>query len=225
MARTHQLSSKRILIDKTNSTIVVVMAVAAFVVVFSLVASKTLIGQAAYQNRVISAKKDALNQLKTDAQTSSNLAASYKAFVDTPQNVLGGNPGGNGDKDGDNAKIILDALPSKYDFPALATSLQKIIDAQNLKIQSITGTDEEATQGTDQASATPTAIAMPFELSVTGPYPAMQKLINSFQSSIRPFQIQKMELSGSQNDMTLNLTAQTFYQPGVQFQVTQKAVQ
>src|SRR5581483_1038404 len=94
-----QISTKRILIDKTNSRIVIYTSIAAFMVVFTLVASKTLISQAMYQNRVISAKKTAVTQLKTDIASTSNLVTAYKAFVSTPQNVIGGDPNGTGPKD------------------------------------------------------------------------------------------------------------------------------
>jgi len=50
-------STKRTLITKANSRMVVTTAVAAFVVIFSLVAAKALLSQATYQNRVISKKK------------------------------------------------------------------------------------------------------------------------------------------------------------------------
>jgi len=219
-----QLSTKRVLIDKTNSRIVAYTAIAAFMVVFTLVASKTLISQAAYQNRVIGAKKQAVSQLKTDIQSTSNLVTAYKAFVDTPQNVIGGDPNGTGPKDGDNAKVTLDALPSKYDFPALATSLEKMLTSQNVQIQSITGTDDEVAQSSDQSSSNPQPVAMPFQISVTGNYQSIQNLVNTFNASIRPFQVQTMELSGNESNMTLTITAQTFYQPEKVFDITKQVV-
>lgn len=220
-----QLSTKRALIDKTNSKIVVYTAVAAFMVVFTLVASKTLISQAMYQNRVISAKKTAVSQLKTDIQQTSSLVTAYKAFVDTPQNALGGNPSGSGPKDGDNAKVVLDALPSEYDFPALATSLEKLMTSQNVQIQSITGIDDEVAQSGAQSSSSPSPVAMPFQISVTGNYQAIQQLVDAFNTSIRPFQIQTMQLSGNESNMTLTMSAQTFYQPEKVFNVSTKVVQ
>lgn len=225
MVKESRKSTKRALIDKTNSTIVIVTAVAAFVVVFSLVASKTLVGEVIYQNRVISAKNTAVSRLKNDIQATNSLTTSYEAFVDTPQNVLGGSSTGTGSQDGDNAKIVLDALPSKYDFPALVTSLDKVITSQNVQIQSITGTDNEVAQLNDESSPNPTPVAMPFSISVTGNYQSLQNLINAFGHSIRPFQIQTMELSGSENSMTMTLTAQTYYQPEKVFSITKEAVQ
>lgn len=211
-------STKRSLITKANSTMVITTGVAAFLVVFCLVASKTLLSQAGYQNKIISKKKAAVSQLKENISARDSLVSSYKSFVNTPQNVLGGNPTGTGAQDGDNSKLVLDALPSKYDFPALATSLEKMITAQNLSIQSITGTDEEATQQT-QAEGAPQAVEMPFEVQVSGSYDSIKGLIDSFGKSIRPFQIQKVELSGGQSSMTATISAKTFYQPEKTFKV------
>lgn len=212
MAKTASFT-KRTLITKANSTMVIVTGIAAFVVVFSVVASKTLISQASYQNRVIAVKKQALATLESDLSARDSLVASYKAFVGTPQNVLGGNPDGTGDQDGDNAKIILDSLPSKYDFPALATSLEKLISSQGLLIMGISGTDEEITQSVNQTGTEPQPIAMPFQLQVGGSYESIQNLVDVFRRSIRPFQIQKIEISGDEGSMTATIDAQTFYQP------------
>jgi len=217
MARVNS-STKRTLITKANSTMVISTAVAAFVVVFCLVASKTLLSQANYQNRVIGAKKDAVSQLKDNIAARDSLVSSYKAFVDTPQNILGGNPTGTGEQDGDNAKLILDSLPSKYDFPALVASLEKMANTQGLQIVSITGTDQEAEQQKTPEGA-PQAVAMPFELQVSGSYEAVQGLVKMFGNSIRPFQIQTMELSGGQSNMTATINAQSFYQPEKTFKV------
>lgn len=224
MAKIRQLSTKRALIDKTSKNIVIVTAVAAFVVVFCLMASKTLLSQVAYQNRVIDAKKTALDQLKTDDQAAQNLATSFQAFTNTPQNLIGGSPTDSGAQDGDNAKIVLDALPSKYDFPATINSVQSLIDRQDLKIQSIEGTDDQSSNAGNDSSTNPQAVAIPFSATVDGSYDAVRGLVGDFQNSIRPFAMQKLELSGSESKMTLTVNAQTYYQPGIDFKVTTKTI-
>jgi len=125
---------------------------------------------------------------------------------------LGGNPIGTGEQDGDNAKLVLDALPSKYDFPALVTSLEKIFNGQGVQIESIGGTDDEIAQGSSSSSA-PQPVPVPFQFSVTGDYNKIKKAIGALEKSIRPIQIQAMQLTGSEQKMTLTVTAQTYYQP------------
>jgi hypothetical protein len=217
-------STKRIMISKANSRIVIITATAAFVVMFSLVASKALLSQASYQNRVIAKKKVAVKQLKDDLNARDSLVNSYQAFVGTSQNVLGGNPSGTGDQDGDNARLVLDSLPSKYDFPALATTLEKVITSQNLQILGITGTDDEVTQQANQSSSKPQPIAVPFQVQVSGSYSSIQNLIGIFEHSIRPFQVQTMDLSGDESKMVVSITAQTFYQPEKNLSITTEVV-
>lgn len=207
------LSTKRLQIDKANLTIIIVTSVAAFLTVFSLVACRSLLSQRSYQSKVIAKKEVAKRQLENNIKSSEKLVASYKAFVSTPDNVIGGSSMGQGDRDGDNAKIILDALPSKYDFPALATSLEKLVTERNYKIVSITGIDEELTQLTAVETSTPEPVEMPFVINVQGNYDSMQSLVEVFERSIRPFYVTKLSLNGSDSAITLGITAKTYYQP------------
>jgi hypothetical protein len=223
MARTNSFT-KRSLINKANSTIVIATAAAAFVLVFALVAGKSLVGQMGYQNKVIDVKKTALKQLQDDLAARDSLQSSYKAFVDDIQNVLGGDPKGDGDRDGDNAKLVLDALPSKYDFPALTTSLEKVITGQNLGILDISGTDQEADQAANQTSPNPEPVLMPFQVQVSGAYTSIQSLVDVFHRSIRPFQIQTLELSGDESNMTALINAQTYYQPEKSLEIKKEVV-
>lgn len=224
MAKTASFT-KRTLITKANSRMVMATAIAAFLVVFSAVAAKALISQASYQNRVISAKKKALSTLKSDISAVDALKNSYQAFTSTPQNVIGGNPSGTGSQDGDNAKIILDALPSSYDFPALATSLQQLIQSQGLQIEGISGTDEAVSQAANASSTTPQPIAIPFEVRVTGSFQGVRGLLNAFERTIRPIQVQKLEIDGAKNGtMTATIDAQTFYQPAKSLNIKTEVV-
>jgi Tfp pilus assembly protein PilO len=226
MAANTPVSNKRQMINKANARIVVFVSVAAFILVFSLVATKTLVSQAAYQNRVISKKRAAVNQLKTDITATAALKTSYKAFVDTPQNVLGGNPLGAGAQDGNNAKIVLDALPSTYDFPGLTTSLEALVAqvGQGVKIDSISGTDDEVAQSANQTSVSPQPVPIPFTIVVEGDYGAIQNVVKVFESSIRPIKLQKLNITGTKDKLTLNISAQTFYQPSKSLNIKKQVV-
>jgi hypothetical protein len=219
-----QVSLKRVGVDKTNARIVAITGIAAFVVVFSIVASTSLIGQLSYQNRVIGKKRQADNQLESNLKARDSLVTSYKSFVSTPQNIIGGNPGGTGPKDGSNAKIVLDALPSKYDFPALASSLEKVMGDQGVAIKSLTGTDDSVAQAGNASSAEPAAVPVPFEISIEGPANNVRNALTALELSIRPFQVQKIEITGDQQKLDLTISAQTFYQPETALTITQETV-
>lgn len=219
------LSPKRIQISKANATVVIVVAVAAFIVTFTLVAGKALLDKRAYQARIITEKTKAAKQLQENLKATDTLVTSYKEFVGTPENVLGGSSSGTGEKDGDNAKIVLDALPSKYDFPALTTSLEKILSDRNYKILSINGSDDEIAQGSNQGSSSPVPVEIPFQLVVGTSYDAMHGLLQTLERSIRPFQIQSLSLTGTNGNLQVNINAKTYYQPEKNLTISTKVVQ
>lgn len=221
MAKAH-VSQKRTQVDRTNTRMVITVGIAAFVVVFSLVASHALWQRMTHQGQVISQKEIARDQLETNIETVDELQLAYKAFTETSDNVIGGNPAGGGDRDGDNAKIVLDALPSKYDFPGLTTSLEKVIKANGTNINSISGTDDEVAQTDGKASDGP--VEVPFELSAAGNYQSTQDLLSLLQRSIRPIQVRTVDVSGTNNALVMNLTAVTYYQPERTLQVQTKVV-
>lgn len=223
MAKT-MTSTKRTMITESNRKVLIMVSVASFLVVFSLVSSKTLLSQISYQDRVLSKERQARTQLQTDIVAKNNLVDAYQAFVSTPQNILGGNSSGTGGQDGNNSKIVLDALPSTYDFPALAATLESLINSQGLTIQSIGGTDEELTEQ-NQSGPNPLPVSMPFQLEVAGSYQSIQNLITVFQESIRPFQIQTIQLAGDESSMTATITAQTYYQPSKTFTIAKQVQQ
>lgn len=211
-------------ITKSQSAIVLSTALAAFLLVFAVVASKSLVDQISYNNRVIETKRKASNQLRSNAQTAQQLLASYKTFVGTNTNVIGGDPKGSTARDGDNSKIVLDALPSKYDFPALTTSLEKMLLGQNLQISSIAGSDDEVNQSATQSSPQPTPVEVPFQTSAVGTYVDVQSALDVFDKSIRPFHVSTLQLSGGQSNMTMSMTGKTYYQPVKNFNVSTKVV-
>lgn len=217
------LSGKRLQIDKANASMVVILAVSAFIAVFSLVASKGLLSQRSYQSRVITEKKKALTQLKANNEAATQLVSAYKTFLSAPDNIIGGIPTGTGDRDGDNAKIVLDALPSKYDFPALITSIEKVLTARNYAIDSIVGVDDELNQ-VQTADTKVQPVAMPFDVKILGNLDTAQGVLDVLQLSIRPMELVKIELSGDDAKLTISVNANSYYQPQKSIKITKKVV-
>lgn len=218
------ISTKRLQINKANARIVVIIGLAAVLTTFSLVASRALLSQRAYQARVITEKEKAANQLKENRKAVETLRASYTQFIGASQNIIGGNPQGTGDRDGDNAKIILDALPSKYDFPALTTSLENLLLERSFKIDEITGKDDEVAQSSQTSSPNPAPIEIPFEVTVTSNYESLRELLQVFERSIRPFHINSLTFSGDDSATQLIIEANTYYQPAKSLDLTTKDV-
>lgn len=225
MASRVEISQKRVAIDKTAAQMVAIVAVAAFVTVFCLMASKAVLSQNQYNSRVMSAKQKAYNQIQDNTKAFNDLQKSYTAFNATSTNVIGGITGGTGDNDGDNSKIILNSLPSTYDFPALTSSLEKMFKDRGLKVSSISGTDDQVNQQTNTSSSAPQSVEIPFTFTVTGAsYSAVNELFKALQSSIRPFVVDSIDVSGGGNDMSVTVNAHTYFQPARSLTPTAKVV-
>lgn len=212
MATKAGISTKRLQIDKANAVIVAATSIAAFLTVFSLVSCRALLSQRAYQARVITEKSKANKQLDSNIKAVQDLKKSYTVFIADDVNLIGGSKAGDGDRDGDNAKIILDALPSVYDYPAVASSLEKVIsENKSYKLLSITGKDDEINQ--NKANATAKPVEIPFSISVGTNYQGSKDLLAMFEKSIRPISIQTLTISGTGDNLTMNVAANTYYQP------------
>jgi hypothetical protein len=218
------LSSKHVLISKANTAITIAVAAASFVTVASIMASRAMLQQRAYQSRVIADKTIAAKNLKDNVKAVDTLLASYTEFVSRPKNIIGGSSTGTDVKDGDNAKLTLDALPSKYDFPALATSIEKTLVDNNFIIEQIDGTDDEVAQTGSETKGTPSVVEMPFQFTVKGSYDPMYDLIAYFERSIRPIQVQKLVFTASETNLQLDFTGKTFYQSEKSLNITTKVV-
>lgn len=230
------LSSKRMQIDKANSTIVLVVSIAAVVTAFSLMSVRALLGQKSYQGRVITEQTKALGVSDKNVKAVDALVASYKAFNDTPDNIIGGSTAGRDKNNGDNSKIILDALPSQYDFPALISSYEKIFKDRNFDVGGIAGATDmldgtapttapgAAVSTAPPATAGTSAVEIPLQLTVKGSYDATQEFLSALDRNIRPVYVNSMEIIAGQGSATVSVTAKTFYQPGKSLQITSKVI-
>lgn len=224
MAKNIPLTNKKVQINKSQATVVLIIAFAVFITIFSILSSRSLWSQRSYQARVITKKEEARDNLIANKAAVDSLETSFKNFVNQPSNIIDGNPNGTGERDGDNAKIILDALPSKYDFPAVTSSLEKVILDKKFKFNGITGVDDEVNQNKSAANADPQVVEMPFQIDVEGSNASVQELLVIFEKSIRPFHATKINLKGSDNKLQLVLDSKTFYRPEKTFTINKKEV-
>ena len=212
-------SLKQNQIDKDLRVIVIWIGIATFIVLFCLISGYSIYKVFAYQNRVLSANNIAFSKLKNDQRAENNLVRSYQNFNNTGVNLIGGQTSSDIQNNGNNAKIILDALPSALDYPALLSSVQSLLSSESVTINSITGTGGQSSSGgTNLNSSSPQSLT--FSFSVSGAYSNIQNVITTFEKSIRPMQFQSIDLSGNQSSMSLTATVQTYYQPAIGFNVS-----
>jgi hypothetical protein len=223
MKNKFKLSSKHVAIDKANAQTVAMVGISAFIIVFCLIAASRVMSQLQYESRLSSAKTTALNTLTGNIKAYSSLQTSYSTFVSASTNAIGGSSSGKADNDGTNAKIVLDALPSSYDFPALASSIEKILSSY--KVSSIAGTDDQITQQANITSTNPVPVAIPFTFSVNSvSYDSAQSLMSVLQNSIRPIQIDTMTAVAGSSGLQITVNAHTYFQPAKNLSITKKVV-
>ncbi len=215
---------KRLQIDKTNSRMVIVVALAAVLLVFAINAARVIIGEIGYTTKVLSAKDKAASQLEQNVSNSEKLINQYKVFADTSTNILGGSRNGAGLLDGSNDRLTLDALPSKYDFPGLISSIEKVLSSRAIRLEAIGGIDEEIVNSNAKAGANPEPVTMAFTFDATSSYQAVKSAIGDFQRSIRPFNITKLTLSGSNASMRISVEAETYFQSSKSLIIEKKEV-
>ena len=206
------LSGKHLKIDQANSTIMAVVAVASVITIFSLVSVKALLVQASHQRHVLNATNVAVKQQKKNLDIAKNLQTPFASFNQSNPNIIGGiadNASG-GPIDGDNARIALDALPSQYDFPALISSLEKILLKNGIATPTVTGTDQSATlKSSPTASPQPTIVTI--KVGGISNYQATQNFIKDLEHSIRPFDVTSLELTGNEGNMQITIGVNTYY--------------
>jgi len=222
-----KISVKHLQIDKANRAVILATVSSVVIIVFGIVIGRAMFLRQGFQSRVIKEKEIAVKQLQANIEAKNKIVDAYKVFTSPQTNVLGGSTaeGAVSDKDGDNARLILDALPSKYDFPALATSVEKLLKTRGYTIASISGTDDEVAQATTDPAANPESIEIPIGFTVEKTdYEGAQNLVKLFESSIRPFKVQQLSINVQSGSMELDIQGITYYQPEKILSITKKVV-
>jgi len=220
---THR-SVKHEIINKDSTRIVTIVAGTVFLVVFCGFAFKTLFSQSLYHNRVIGEKEKALRQLESNKEAVEELEQSYTAFVGEAENILSGSPGGDGPLDGDNAKIVLDALPGIYDYPALSSSFEKILLGGGYTISSLGGTEEQGVGGEATSDVKP--INIPYAFSFVSTVEGSKDLLKTLERSIRPMNVDSIAIqvqAGGQ--LETEVTLHTYFTQQKTFELGSKEVE
>ena len=220
------ISTPDIKFDKSDSNLYLVVIISVIVTIFSLASTKALLDQASYQRRVINARQATVKQLRSNLQDAKSLAEQYAIFNSGTTNAIGGKNSSDPNvvpPDGDNARIILNALPSNYDFPALISSMAKILADDQIGTPSVGGNDQSA-QIDSNPEANTSPIAIPLTISGTTNYSSTQKLVRDLERSIRPFDITSLQLNGNNDNMSLSLEMNTYFQPAKKLSLFDKEV-
>jgi len=208
-------SVKRVLIDRANRSMFSVLIIASSMLIFAGVSVNSLRKVAEHRSTVIRQKKTAQKTLASNDVEVGKLITAFKAFEGSPESVIR-----TAEK---NSKVVLDSLPPEYDFPAFATSLEKILTDGGYVITAISGTDNEVSE-LDDGNSNPLAIEIPFELSAEGAFDKLKNIPGDLERSIRPIYIISFELTGTATEAKLQIVGKSYYQPGKNLDIRYKEV-
>ncbi len=218
MAKAKQsASTKNALIKQASTQTFIAVAVASVVVSMCLVMLNILWGNLKYNSRVHGAQENARDTLQANLDITDELEASFRNLE------IGGDLISSQGDDKDNSEIILDALPSKFDFPELASAMENLADKSSVELDSIRGTD----LGSDATSSSqnPSPEQIPFGVDVVGSYTNVNKFLKGLENSIRPMKVVSVSLTGTTQKMRASIRAETSYQPAFDLNIRTEVVQ
>lgn len=189
-------NTKRQQVEKAGATVFIVVAVSAVIVMFSLISMRFLWQKKSYNDRVITAKTKARDQLKTNLENTDKLT---QQFPELEKSATA------------NSKTILHALPPVYDYAALASSIDLLATLSGVQSNTSIGTDTSASAVNSATTSQP--VEIPINLQVTGSYEAIKTYINTLERSIRPIHVMSVTYTGSGQNVQASLQAVTYYQP------------
>ncbi|HMT19186.1 MAG TPA: GspMb/PilO family protein [Candidatus Saccharibacteria bacterium] len=222
---TSHKSVKHDAIDKSNNRTIIAVGTATFVFIFSAFAVRALISQSLYHGRVIREKELALSQLKENEQSIDELKKTYESFESEEINILTGNPAGNGALDGTNVKLVLDALPSKYDYPALSSSFEKILRDGGYDIGSIGGAEDSGlAESSAKAIKDVKPVEIPYVFSVNADTEGLVRLLETLEHSIRPMYVDQLEVQVGDTVLQAQVTLRTYFTQPKTFELGSKEI-
>ncbi len=169
-----------------NQYLAAVAGATLVVTLVSVLIGRGLVHNLTFNNRVITKKTAARNQLQANLVAIPELEKNFTALQ------------------GQN-NLILRALPSQPDFTGLASMIESMAGQTGLRLKDVSqaGTPE-----------TPTGGASPLQFTVqgNGSYDSLLRFLVAIQTAARPMRVNSLNLSGSTPSLSMNLTLTTYYQ-------------
>lgn len=211
------ISTKHMQIKKASSQTFAAVAVASVIASMSLVLINILWGTAQYNIKVQDEQEKVRDVLIANLEVVPDLESSFRN-LEIGSDLLEKQPAGKS-----NSEVILDALPSRYDFIELAASIDNLAKEASVNLDSFRGTDLGS--DTIQSSPNPTPQSIAFSMEVEGSYAAMSKFLRGIETSIRPIKVNSLSISGTDDKLKASISAETSYQPAFDLDVQTKVVQ
>lgn len=214
-SNTVNITSKRVKLEQANSQIFFAAAIASFVISMCLVLLNILWGEYRFNSRIIGERQDVLTQAEENIANIEELKVSFTNLENANDLIVG-----QGEEA--NSTIVLDALPPKYDFPAVASSMNDAAKRSGVTLLTFSGEDQ--VEDAIDSEISPDPIEIPFRIVINGSAEATQDFLANLENSIRPMRITSMNTSGSDEDLETILDIITYYQPSVNVDITTKTI-
>lgn len=219
---------KRTQIMKANRTMFLWVAAVSVVFGVALVGIIFIVQMLLFNERVLEEKSKTIATLKVNNENIIELESQIRV-LDTNQSLISLKAR----SDDQAIQVILDALPSEANSPALGSSLQEKLlanipglELNSIKIDPVVGV--EYLQDTDSMiSADPitdTQNNITFNFSVTGDEIALKKALQNLENSIRTINVVSVMIESQEDKRVMTVNGQAFYEPVRIVELTDKVV-
>lgn len=226
---------KRQQISGTRKQVFIWVAAASAAVVICIIVGINLIQRIKYQTKVNGELGKTAETLKNSANSIDELISNVNNLRTNRQLTL------TNLKSDDSTvfQVVIDALPTEADAVDFGASLQnEILSRSGVVIDSLsvdgpstsTGSASGSSTSTSTTNTTASAIAFPtaqpisFNISVVGSYDNIQETLENIQRTIRPIAIDSIRLEGTDDSLTADVRATTYYSPSVNYTTGTKEV-
>jgi len=219
---------KRTQIMKANRTMFLWVAAVSVVFGVALVGIIFLVQMLLFNERVLEEKSKTVATLKVNNENIIELESQVRV-LDTNQSLASLKA-----KSDDQAvQVILDALPSEANSPALGSSLQEKLlanipglELNSIKIDPVVGVeylqDSDSMISADPITDTQNNIT--FNFSVTGDEIALKKALQNLENSIRTINVVSVMIESQEDKRVMTVNGQAFYEPVRIVELTDKVV-
>lgn len=235
--RSKPIISRQKLVNRDKKIVIIVAAITAGVLTFSLAMGQRLLEINQSNSRALNGStsggaktaglKDILKQVEENERAGTGLRQSYEDFNDKRDNMDWSRRDlacltNCQNEDVEPVLTVLDAMPSRYDGLVFRHQLQTFFNRQNFQPQNITvPTDSSAS-----ASSGGKWVEVPVKVSLQVSAPDVLRFIDTLNNSIRPIVIDQMAISKSpdSNDWNMEVAFTTYYQPETELTFTKVVV-
>lgn len=220
---------KRTQIAKTNKMMLLWISASSVIIGAAIVVAFYLGQKLIYNERILAEKQKTITTLQNNVAVAPKLESAVRA-LDVNAALATSKA-----KESDQAiQVILDALPSDANSPALGASLQNKLLAgisgltiETMQVDPVQGIESLSNNrsSSDKAGSSDEVQEITFQFAVRGDQKALKQVLTKLERSIRTIDITSLRIeSQSETNQLLAVRARAFYTPAVDIKLYNKVV-